>query len=77
MTCSKSKILEAITRQQNQLSEASGAHVFGLTDTFHLSGTNGTHEYIVLPVPGCNLGAQSHRFAEGRIPVRTTKHFTK
>lgn len=44
----KIEILEAITRQQNQLSEASGAHVFGLTDTFHLSGTNGTHEYIVL-----------------------------
>ncbi|KJX92897.1 protein kinase [Zymoseptoria brevis] len=70
------EILETITREQN-LHETQDAHVLGLLDRFQLTGPNGRHECLALPVLGCTLGFQARRFVQRRIPVRVMKHITR
>ncbi|EGP82922.1 uncharacterized protein MYCGRDRAFT_50394 [Zymoseptoria tritici IPO323] len=71
------EILETITREQNRQDQPNGAHVLGLWDRFQLTGPNGRHECLVLPVLGGTLGVQARRFTQRRIPSGIMKGISR
>lgn len=67
--------LREITWQQAQLSDATGEHLLGLTDTFQAS--DGDHERIAMHVLACTPGIQPRRSSDYRAPIRMMKQLTR
>ncbi|KAK3625445.1 hypothetical protein LTR56_014300 [Elasticomyces elasticus] len=71
------EILQRVVREQTQLGDEIATNVIKLLDVFDLSGPNGTHRCIVMPVLGCTIKTQAERFPDRRIPVSIMKEIVR